>query len=96
MRAAVLYGPRDVRVEDRETPRIEKPTDAVIRMAATCVCGSDLWPYRGLQPMNDPTPWAVGLNCSRSLTHATMMEMACPTNGKYRTISIRRPRPIVG
>jgi threonine dehydrogenase-like Zn-dependent dehydrogenase len=56
MRGAVLYGPGDVRFEDRETPTIEKPTDAVIRMAATCVCGSDLWPYRGLQPMSGPTP----------------------------------------
>jgi len=52
----VLYGPRDVRFEDRETPRIEQPTDAVIRIAATCVCGSDLWPYRGLHPINGPTP----------------------------------------
>jgi len=56
MRGTVLYGLRDVRFEDRETPRIEEPTDAVIRMAATCVCGSDLWPYRDLQPMNGPTP----------------------------------------
>lgn len=37
-------------------PRIEKPTDAVIRISAACVCGSDLWPYRGLQPLNEPTP----------------------------------------
>ena len=56
MRGTVLYGPRDVRFEVRETPRIEQPTDAVIRIAATCVCGSDLWPYRGLQPTNGPTP----------------------------------------
>ncbi len=56
MRGTVLYGPSDIRFEDRETPRIEEPTDAVIRMAATCVCGSDLWPYRGLQPLNGPTP----------------------------------------
>src|SRR5690349_13971226 len=56
MKGTVLYGPRDVRFEDRETPRIEQPTDAVIRMAATCVCGSDLWPYRGLQPLDCPTP----------------------------------------
>jgi threonine dehydrogenase-like Zn-dependent dehydrogenase len=56
MRGTVLYGPRDIRFEDRETPRIEQPTDAVIRIAATCVCGSDLWPYRGLQPSNGPTP----------------------------------------
>jgi threonine dehydrogenase-like Zn-dependent dehydrogenase len=51
-----LYGPGDIRFEDRETPRIEKPTDAVLRIAATCVCGSDLWPYRGLQPSNGPQP----------------------------------------
>src|SRR3954454_10022812 len=56
MRGTVLYGPRDIRFEERETPRIEQPTDAVIRIAATCVCGSDLWPYRGLQPLNGPTP----------------------------------------
>ena len=48
--------PGDVRFEDRETPKIVEPTDAVIRIAATCVCGSDLWPYRGLQPINEPTP----------------------------------------
>src|SRR5437763_6904198 len=56
MRGAVLYGPRDIRFEDRETPKIVEPTDAVIRISLTCVCGSDLWPYRGLQPINGPTP----------------------------------------
>ena len=56
MRGTMLYGPRDIRFEDREAPTIIEPTDAVIRMAATCVCGSDLWPYRGLQPINGPTP----------------------------------------
>src|SRR4051794_27151300 len=56
MRGAVLYGARDIRFEERETPKIEKPTDAVIRIKVTCVCGSDLWPYRGLQPINGPTP----------------------------------------
>ena len=56
MRAAVLHGPRDIRFEEREAPRIEQPTDAVIRMAVTCVCGSDLWPYRGVQPIERPTP----------------------------------------
>jgi threonine dehydrogenase-like Zn-dependent dehydrogenase len=49
MRGTVLYGPRDVRFEDLPDPRITEPTDAVIRLAATCVCGSDLWPYRGVQ-----------------------------------------------
>lgn len=56
MKGTVLYGPGDVRFEDRETPRIEEPTDAVIRIELTCVCGSDLWPYRGLQPIDGPTP----------------------------------------
>src|SRR3954471_16032864 len=56
MKGTVLYGLRDIRFEDRETPKIEAPTDAVIRMAATCVCGSDLWPYRGLQPIKGPSP----------------------------------------
>ncbi len=56
MRGAILYGPRDVRFEEREDPKIIKPTDAVIRISATCVCGSDLWPYRGIQPITQPTP----------------------------------------
>jgi threonine dehydrogenase-like Zn-dependent dehydrogenase len=45
-----------VRFEERETPKIIKPTDAIIRISATCVCGSDLWPYRGIQPIAQPTP----------------------------------------
>lgn len=56
MQGAVLYGPRDVRFEVREVPKITKPTDAVIRLSATCICGSDLWPYRGIQPIAQPTP----------------------------------------
>src|SRR5256885_10373414 len=56
MRGAVLYGPRDVRFEEREVPKIVKPTDAVIRISSACVCGSDLWPYRGIQPATQPTP----------------------------------------
>jgi threonine dehydrogenase-like Zn-dependent dehydrogenase len=56
MRGTVLHGPRDVRLEPRDAPTIVEPTDAIIRIAATCVCGSDLWPYRGLQPIDGPTP----------------------------------------
>lgn len=52
----MLYGPRDVRFEERDAPKIIEPTDAIIRIAVTCVCGSDLWPYRGLQPITEPTP----------------------------------------
>src|SRR3954447_17228443 len=54
MQGAVLYGPGDVRYEERELPRIQKPTDAVIRLSVSCVCGSDLWPYRGAQPTDKP------------------------------------------
>lgn len=56
MRGAVLYGPRDIRFEDREDPKIIEPTDAIIRVAATCVCGSDLWPYRGVEKFGRPQP----------------------------------------
>src|SRR5882724_8118315 len=56
MRGAVLYGSRDLRFEERETPKIIKPTDAIIRISAACVCGSDLWPYRGINPVPQPTP----------------------------------------
>src|SRR3989441_3023263 len=56
MQGAVLYGPRDVRFEERPAPKIIEPTDAVIKMSATCVCGSDLWPYRGINPTTEPTP----------------------------------------
>jgi threonine dehydrogenase-like Zn-dependent dehydrogenase len=56
MRGTVLYGPRDVRFEERAAPTIIKPTDAVIAMSSTCICGSDLWPYRGINPITEPTP----------------------------------------
>jgi threonine dehydrogenase-like Zn-dependent dehydrogenase len=55
MKGAVLYGPRDVRYVDREDPKIVEPTDVIIRMSATCVCGSDLWPFRGIDISNQPT-----------------------------------------
>src|SRR5947209_6473079 len=56
MYGTMLYGPRDVRFEERRDPTIVEPTDAIIRMSATCVCGSDLWPYRGADPVPQPTP----------------------------------------
>jgi threonine dehydrogenase-like Zn-dependent dehydrogenase len=51
-----MYGPGDVRVEEREAPRILEPTDAIIRVSAACVCGSDLWPYRGVEEYEWPAP----------------------------------------
>jgi threonine dehydrogenase-like Zn-dependent dehydrogenase len=56
VRGTVLYGPRGVRSEELPDPTIVEPTDAVIRMSAACVCGSDLWPYRGADPVTQPTP----------------------------------------
>jgi len=56
MKATMLYGPGEVRFEEREDPKIIHPTDAIIRLSATCVCGSDLWPYRGINPISQPTP----------------------------------------
>src|SRR3954466_8641676 len=56
MRGAVLHAPRDIRVETRDDPKIENPTDAVIRLSATCVSGPDLWPYRGIEAVNGPAP----------------------------------------
>src|SRR5919201_72794 len=56
MRGAVLYAPGDVRVEERKDPRIVEPTDAIIRLSATCICGSDLWPWRGLDAIDEPIP----------------------------------------
>jgi threonine dehydrogenase-like Zn-dependent dehydrogenase len=52
----VMYGPGDVRVEEREEPQIIEPTDAIIRVSAACVCGSDLWPYRGVEELPWPAP----------------------------------------
>ncbi|WP_029145982.1 zinc-binding dehydrogenase [Microbacterium luticocti] len=56
MYGAVIHAPGDVRYEQRDDPRIEQPTDAVIRTSATCVCGSDLWPYRGANTIRRPSP----------------------------------------
>jgi threonine dehydrogenase-like Zn-dependent dehydrogenase len=55
MRAVVMYAPGDVRVDETERPTIVEPTDAILRLAATCICGSDLWPYRGADHV-DHTP----------------------------------------
>ena len=54
MLATMLYGPRDIRFEERPEPKLGKPTDAIIRLSATCICGSDLWPYRGIGNFAEP------------------------------------------
>ena len=56
MRGTVLHGPGDVRFEERDDPTLVEPTDAIIRLAASCVWGSDLWPYRGIEDVDGPSP----------------------------------------
>jgi threonine dehydrogenase-like Zn-dependent dehydrogenase len=56
VRGAVLHAAHDVRLEQLDDPRIIAPTDAIIRITATCVCGSDLWDYRGINPVIQPMP----------------------------------------
>jgi threonine dehydrogenase-like Zn-dependent dehydrogenase len=56
MQGAVLHGARDVRFDDRAEPTIVEPTDAILSLPATCICGSDLWPYRGIQATPGPVP----------------------------------------
>jgi threonine dehydrogenase-like Zn-dependent dehydrogenase len=56
MQGAVLHGARDIRFDDRAEPTIVEPTDAIISLPATCICGSDLWPYRGIESLTGPVP----------------------------------------
>ena len=56
MLATIIYAAGDVRVEERPDPTILEPTDAIIRITAACVCGSDLWPFRGADAVTEPTP----------------------------------------
>ncbi len=56
MRGTILHAPGDVRFEERTDPALIEPTDAIVRTTATCVCGSDLWPYRGLDEVRKPRP----------------------------------------
>lgn len=56
MRATVMFEAGDVRIEDVPDAKIVEPTDAVVRVTRACVCGSDLWPYRGADPVTRPTP----------------------------------------
>ena len=64
MRGVIMHAPGDVRVEDRENPTIIEPTDAIIRVTASCICGSDLWPYRGADPSRPTRRWATSTSAS--------------------------------
>src|ERR1051325_11648739 len=80
MKGTVLYGARDIRFEEVAAPKIAQPTDAIVRLSATCVCGSDLWPYRGIQPIAQPTP--MGHEYCRSEVAAP--KIAQPTDAIVR------------
>ena len=54
MRATVLYGAGDVRVENVPDARLIEPTDALVAVSRACICGSDLWPYKLMQPGEPP------------------------------------------
>ena len=65
MRQVTMYAPGDVRVEDRDNPTLLEPTDAIIRLSASCICGSDLWPYRGAEPLSrHRSRWATSTSGS--------------------------------
>ena len=55
MRAAIFHEPRRIEAGDRPDPRLREPTDAIVRVVLACVCGSDLWYYRGDSPF-EPGP----------------------------------------
>ncbi len=54
MKATILHAPGDIRIEQVPEPSLALPTDALVRVTASCVCGSDLWPYRGISPVSGP------------------------------------------
>lgn len=56
MRATMIHAAHDIRVEDRPDPVLRHPTDTIVQVAAACVCGSDLWPYRGVRETTEPHP----------------------------------------
>ena len=111
MRATILYGPGDVRVEERADPTILEPTDAIIRLSATCVCGSDLWPYRGISPIAEPAPMGheycgIVEDVGRAVTSITRGQFVigsffasdntCPhCHAGYQT-SCQHKQPVVG
>jgi threonine dehydrogenase-like Zn-dependent dehydrogenase len=54
MRVTVIHAARDIRVEEVPDPVLSTGADAIVRVVAACVCGSDLWPYRGVTPTEEP------------------------------------------
>ena len=59
MRATVMYGAGDVRIENVPDSRIQEPTDAIVRVTSACICGSDLWPYHLRRPRMALSAWGM-------------------------------------
>lgn len=76
MRGVVMYSAGDVRVVDREDPEIIEPTDAIIKPSATCICGSDLWPYRGIEPADHVS--LIQLICDRKIDPGKVFDLSIP------------------
>ena len=71
MRGTILYAPGDIRFEERPDPVIIEPTDAIVRTVAACVCGSDLWRYRGIHKVAKPTGRSATSTSASSSRSAT-------------------------
>jgi hypothetical protein len=94
VRGTVLYGPRDIRFEERTAPTIMKPTDAIIRITATYVCGSHLWPYRGINRVAEPTFLHCLTGGARRLDHIWRGFASSIRTWQYRSANstrLRRP-----
>ena len=85
MRGAVIYAPGDVRVEERDEPQIVEATDAIIRVSAACVCGSDLWPYRGIGVVSVDSTAERPLHEGGSSRHVKVAIRASPHLGPGKT-----------
>ena len=95
MLATVLHGPGDVRFEHVDEPKILKPTDAIIKLSATCICGSDLWPYRGLQS-TAPRTWATNIAAWSSRSAARSRPSSPASSSSARSASPTIPARIAG
>ena len=89
MLATVLHRPRDIRCEEVAEPKIQFPTDAIIQLSATCICGSDLWPYRGLNEVDRADArWATNIAASSWRSAAR-----CEPSGRVSSSSARSSSP---
>ena len=86
MRATLMYGAGDVRVEDVPDSRLEQPTDALVRITASCICGSDLHPYGSMSPEDGPAHMGhefIGV------VEETGSDVATLTQGRPRRRAVR-------